>query len=106
MMSVIAIKPYRFLKNLLLKRLLCCNVTTIDIRPTKCVKEAIEACSQPLKFLLDWFLMPAMFKDLDNTVFFNDDINLVNADSVNVELFNDNMVLVSVVLENANIYDG
>ena len=44
MMSVIAIKPYRFLKNLLLKRLLCCNITTIDIRPTKCVKEAIEAC--------------------------------------------------------------
>ena len=42
-----------------------------------------------LKFVTDGFFTYKMFKDLDNVVFFNDDIVFVTTDSDKVTIFSD-----------------
>ena len=47
-----------------------------------------------------WFVINKILEDLDNTVFFND--NIVNADSDNITFFSDGGGLVNVDLNNVN----
>ena len=42
-------------------------------------KETVNTCLSLLRFVPDWFATNMMLKDLDNAVFFNDDIAFVNA---------------------------
>ena len=55
-------------------------------------KEAVNSCLSLLKFVPDWLVTNKVLKDLDNVVFFNDDIVFVNADS-DVTFFSDDMDL-------------
>ena len=66
--------------------------------------EAVDACLSLLKFVPDWFVTSMMLKDLDNAVFFNDDIVFVNA-YLNVRFFADDTGLVDVDLNNVSLDD-
>ena len=61
--------------------------------------KATDACPS-LKFAPDQFFTNKMFEDLDDTIFYNDDIVFVNADSDIATFFSNDMGLVSVDLNN------
>ena len=54
-------------------------------------EKGIDACLAALKSLPDWCVTPKMLEDLDNTVFFHDNIDLDNDDPNNVTFFNENL---------------
>ena len=68
-------------------------------------EKAADACLPALKFIPDWLVTYKMFKDLDNTVFFNKIIDLDNDDCDNVTFFYDNcyITLSNVFMSLANI---
>ena len=69
-------------------------------------KEAVNTCLSLLKFLPDWFVMNKILKDLDDAVFFNDNIVFVNADPDNVTFFSNDMGLVNVDLNIVSLDDN
>lgn len=54
-------------------------------------EKGIDACLAALKSLPDQCVTPKMLEDLDNTVFFHDNIDLDNDDPNNVTFFNENL---------------
>ena len=70
-----------------------CDKTVDDFLPT-------------WKFVPDWLVTSKMIKKLYNTVFADDDILFFVEDSGNVSFLSDEMGILSVNLDNINLYDG
>ena len=65
--------------------------------------KAVDAFLSMLKFGPDWFVTNKMVKRLDDVVFSNDDIVLINADSDDVTFFSDDMGLVNTDFYNVSL---
>ena len=66
---------------------------------------SVVAFLPTLKFVPDWFVTSKTIKSLDDDLFSNDDIILVNEDSNNITIFSDEMGIFSVDLNNTNLDD-
>ena len=68
--------------------------------------KAVDACLPTLKFVPDWFITNKILEKVDNLVFCNDDIDFDDIDPDIVTLFNDDMGLATIDLNDINLdYD-
>ena len=68
--------------------------------------KAVDDFLPTLKFVPDWLVTSKMIKKLYDTVFADDDILFFVEDSGNVSFLSDEMGILSVNLDNINLYDG
>ena len=64
--------------------------------------EAVDVCLLALQFVSDWFVINKMTKKLDDALFDNDDIELINKNSNNVTPFGNEIVIITVDLDKKN----
>ena len=72
----------------------------------KMCDKAVDDFLPTWKFVPDWLVTSKMIKKLYNTVFADDDILFFVEDSGNVSFLSDEMGILSVNLDNINLYDG
>ena len=72
----------------------------------KMCDKAVDDFLPTWKFVPDWLVTSKMNKKLYNTVFADDDILFFVEDSGNVSFLSDEMGILSVNLDNINLYDG
>ena len=68
--------------------------------------KAVDACLPAQKSVPDWRVVKKMFENLDNVVFFNDDIELDDIHSDTLTFFSDEMDLVTIDLNKINLDGG